>query len=535
MADTNQTGREILKKRNIFRVVIPRFPAFNIYSGIARVTTALGPVSIATIADKMDFWDVEVIDENNFRRFGPKDVDGRPDHEALQKIRPAHVVGFYGGLTSTIPRLYELAGLYRKMGVKTVAGGQHFTGENIAEGLNNGIDVIVIGEGEETIKELLEAYALGADISGIPGIAYLRDGKVVQTRTREPLTDFDRIPVPDFSLLRYAKLQIYPVGWVRGCCMQCEFCTVKGKVRCPAPEYVVQQITSLVERQDARKFFIVDDLFGQNRAETLRLCEMVRTYQKTVKVRLSITVQIRLDKARDAELLQAMRGAGIDIVAIGFESPIPEELRAMNKKTDPAEMLELTQLFRDAGFLVHGMFIFGYPIPGATGFTMPAAERVRRFRSFIRKARIDTVQILLPVPLPGTEMTERLARENRIYPRSYVGWEYYDGNFPLFEPDKPLTAEEMQACLRKIMGRFYRFKHMFSIGINVLVFPAIIFWLHNIRAGWNTWYREWRNDILRFGGWIILRRWTNEFNKGIFSAKLKQARRFLVNSRGASG
>src|SRR5512136_2009108 len=142
------------RKRRRLRMVIPAYPAFNVYSRIARTTTALGPVSVATTVHEMEGWDVEVIDENNYQGSAPRNGSGLPDHKTLQKLRPADVVGFYGGLTSTIPRLYELARLYQKWGITTVAGGQHFTDENIAEALHKGIDVVVIGEGEEAIKEL---------------------------------------------------------------------------------------------------------------------------------------------------------------------------------------------------------------------------------------------------------------------------------------------------------------------------------------------------------------------------------------------
>ena len=525
--EREQAGEGFLKPRRRFRIIIPSYPAFNIYSGIARRTTALGPLYIATVANKMTGWSVEVIDENNFHRFGPKDRFGKPDHAELEKRRHADIAGFYGGLTSTIPRLYELAALYKSRGIMTIAGGQHFANENIREALDNGIDYVVIGEGEETITELLEALGSGQDPAGIRGIAFVREGRVIMTEDRPPLTDFDKLPLPDFSLVRYAKIKIYPISWVRGCGMNCEFCTVKGKARCAAPVYVLEQIAALLEQWNARNFFIVDDLFGQNRAATLELCRLLEEYQKSVGVRLAITVQIRLDKARDTELLRAMRHAGIDTIAIGFESPIPEELEAMNKKVNPEEMLALTRLYHKAGFLIHGMFIFGYPLPGRARLSITTRERVQLFRKFINKARIDTVQVLLPVPLPGTELTRRLAEQNRILPREDVGWEYYDGNFPLFQPDAPLTPEDMQTAIRNIMGRFYRFRHVFMIPVNILLFPAMIFSLYNIKFGWHKWYRSWRNELLRVTGWIILRKWTSEFVRGDFSKKLAQAKEKL--------
>jgi radical SAM superfamily enzyme YgiQ (UPF0313 family) len=369
---------DISKKRYRLRIVIPAYPAFNIYSRIAKGTTALGPVCVATSVNEMERWDVEVIDENNLRRYGPKGESGGADHELLQQQRPADVVGLYGGLTSTIPRLYEIARFYKNKGIVTIAGGQHFVQDNIVEALNSGIDYVVMGEAEETIKELLQAVEGKKDMSQVKGIAHIDKGEVIFTPPRKPLIDFDKLPLPDFSLVRYAKIRIYPVERIRGCGMDCEFCTVKGKPRCARPERLLESISFLVETRGAKRFFIVDDLFGQQRDETIKFCNMLRDYQRSINRRLIITVQIRLDKARDTELLSAMRQAGINAVAIGFESPIEEELKAMNKHVRSEDMLSLTKVFHKFGFWIHGMFIFGYPMEEKVNFKMPARERVKR-------------------------------------------------------------------------------------------------------------------------------------------------------------
>jgi len=515
------------KRRRRFRMVIPVYPTFNVYSHVAQRTTALGPVCVASAIGEMPGWDVEIIDENNLRRYGPRAEPAGADHEFLEAERPADVVGFYGGLSSTIPRLYELVRFYKARGVVTVAGGVHFLEENIAEGLSAGLDYVVIGEGEEAIQELLDALGRHREPVDVKGIAYLKNGGVVKTPPREPLADFDKLPLPDFSLLRYAVVKLYPVERIRGCGMQCEFCTVKGKPRCASPERLLEAIRLLLETRDARHFFIVDDLFGQQRDETLRFCRMLRDYQRKIGRRLDFTVQIRLDKAKDPELLSEMRQAGINTVAIGFESPIEEELKAMNKKIRPDEMVHLARIFHRSGFLVHGMFIFGYPMEEGAHFSMSENERIRYFRAFIQKARIDTIQVLLPVPLPGTQLRQRLIAQGRVYAKEDVGWEYYDGNFPLFEPDPPMTAPQMQMAIRKIMGNFYGFHYMFKIVLNIFSFPAMVFFLHNIEAGWRRWYRSWRNDLARFGGWVIMKGWTSEFRKGKFSDKLAVAQTHL--------
>ncbi|MEI6632155.1 MAG: radical SAM protein, partial [bacterium] len=332
---------DLSKKRYRFRVVIPAYPAFNIYSSLADKTTALGPVCIASVVNEMEGWDVEVIDENNLRLYGPKSDLGGADHDFLQQTRPADVVGLYGGLTSTIPRLYEIASFYKEKGIITIAGGQHFSGDNIAEALQSSVDYVVIGEGEETIKELLEAFRGKRDVTHVRGIAFLKDGQVFLTPQRAPMNDFDRLPLPNLSLVRYAKIEIYPVGRIRGCGMDCEFCTVKGKPRAASAERLLESIRFLVETNSARHFFIVDDLFGQQREETIRFCNMLKDYQVSINRRLNLTAQIRLDKAKDLELLSAMRQAGINTIAIGFESPIEEELVAMKKQIRPQDMVGL--------------------------------------------------------------------------------------------------------------------------------------------------------------------------------------------------
>ncbi|MEN6333973.1 MAG: radical SAM protein [Phycisphaerales bacterium] len=527
---------ESIRKRRRLRIVVPAFSAFNIYSRIACRTTALGPVRVATAVNEMAGWDAEVIDENNLGRYGPRADSGGADHELLQRERPVDVVGFYGGLTSTIPRLYELARQYKRMGITTIAGGQHFAGENIAEALSSGIDYVVQGEGEETIGELLQALSndgspAASAVGGIRGIAYLRSGQVVCTEPREPLTDFDKFPFPDFSLVRYAQIRIYPIERIRGCPMHCEFCTVKSTPRAAPAQRLLDNFRYLVETHNASRFFVVDDLFGQQRDDTIWLCRMLKEYQETIGRQFSITVQIRLDKANDPELLAAMRQAGIRHVAIGFESPIDEELKAMNKHINSEKMLSLVKVFRRHGFWVHGMFIFGYPAATGTQFTMPVSERVKRFRWFIRKSGVDSVQVLLPVPLPGTELRRRLEGQGRIYPLEDVGWQYYDGNFPLFEPDPPATAEELQQAGRRIMTRVYHFRYVLLVAASILSFPVLVFSLHRLKAGWSRWYRRWDIRLTRFGGWITLRKWTSDFRKGNFLPQLEKARVHLNAAR----
>ena len=509
-------------RRRVFRMVIPKYPSFNIYSRIARRTTALGPLCVATSVSKIPDWDVEVIDENNYRFPGPVDQHGDPDHTELQRLRQADVVGFYGGLSCTIPRLLSIASFYRDQGVLTVGGGQHLEALP-EEALYGGLDVVVNGEGEQTIREFIEAWEAERPWNGIPGLSFLVDSQVVSTEARKPLEEFELLPLPDFGLLRFAKVKVFPVSRIRGCGMSCEFCTVKGRARCATPERLMAQISYLAEGYRARTFFIVDDQFAQDRPETLRFCRLLRDYQERMGLRFFVTVQIRLNCARDEELLTSMRTCGIRCVAIGIESPIDEELRAMDKSLRSEDMVQLARTYRRHGFLLHGMFIFGYPMQPGVTFQMSGRERTKRFRRFFRKARLDTVQVLLPVPLPGTALRARLQKEGRLLASDEIGWEYYDGNFPLFEPDAPLTPEAMHESMQKLMGGFYHFWRVLWVVVHTLRFPLAMLPLLNLHARWLKWYRSWRNDVIGSGGYFMLRKWRKALREGPFRDKLTRS------------
>ena len=482
----------------LIRVVIPAFPQINIFTPLANKTTALGPILIATVVNKLWGVRVEVIDENNCRR-GPRDKNNLPDHAVLQRENPATIVGFYCGLTSTMERVWKLAEFYHSQSVKTIAGGwhSHYLPE---ETLKHHIDVVVHGDAELVVSRLITCLLLNENksLENIPGISFAKEGQI---RNNPPAPqglenpDMDNLPFPDFGLLRYAKVKIYPIGRIRGCSMNCEFCSVKGKPRWASPQHLFGLVSWLAETRRARHFFIVDDRSEQDFKGTL---EFFRLIAKRYGNRLHFTVQIRLETAKRTELLEAMKKAGVGVVCVGFESPIDEDLEAMGKGYSAAKMLEWTKILRKH-FWVHGMFIAGYPIEG--GSKINPRETVKRFRQFIRKARLDTVQVMLPIPLVGTNLRQRLDDEKKIFPLGLVSWQKYDGTNPCFQPDK-MTVEEFQNAPLMLMKGFYNYWSFFRIGLRIIVFPIDYF----IR-GWKNWYHGWYRDVIRSAGHILVRRW----------------------------
>ena len=491
----------------LVRFIVPAFPEVNIFTRQARVTTALGPVMVATAANKLWGWRVEIIDENNYHG-GPRDSRGLPNHSVLQKENPASVVAFYCGLTSTMERVWELAKFYHHKRVTTIAGGwhAHYCPE---ETLRNNVDVVVHGDGEIVIQHILKSLKEGNFLGDILGISFLEDGQVrVDSSGKLEIPNLNDLPYPDFGLLRYAKMKIYPISRIRGCGMNCEFCSVKGKPRWADSQYLFNMVQWLVETRKARRFFIVDDRLEEDINGTVEFFRMVsRKYGD----QLRFTVQIRLETAKNSELLRIMKEAGVRVACIGCESPIDEDLKAMCKGYLSTHMLEWIKILRHY-FWVHGMFMVGYPLKNRQS-SISVAETIKRFRRFLRKASFGSVQILHPIPLVGTALRRRLEKEGRLFPLEVVPWSKYDGNYVCFAPDN-MTIREFQEIPMKLMRWFYNPWSFFKIPMRIISFPV-----DYLVRGWKDWYRNWLEDIIKYGGHLLIQRWQkrqrSNFVKGL--------------------
>lgn len=483
---------------SLFRVIIPVFPELNIFSKQAERTTALGPIMIATAANMNWGWRAEVIDENNYK--GPRDKEGLPDHRALQKDNPAIAVGFYCGLSSTIERVWKLAEFYQvEEGAFTIAGGwhAHYCPE---ETLVHNIDVVVHGDGEEVIGDILKIRKMGSS-DVIPGISFWKNKEEIRHNSPKMLavSNLNCLPYPDFGLVKYAKLGYYPISRIRGCSQGCEFCSVTMKARWASPEHLFKTVDWLVAIRKAKKFFMVDDRLEEDLDGTIKFFSRI---SEKYGNRLKFTVQTRLETAENKELIDVMRKAGVRVLCIGYESPIDEDLKAMRKGYDSSQMLKWTKVLRRS-FWIHGMFIIGYPWKDNDSL-ISAREIFKRFKTFIRKVRLDTIQILLPTPLVGTVLRKRLKIEERIIP---APWSKYDGNFLLFKPEN-IDPEELQKIPMKLMRRFYDPLSFFRGCLRTIVLPVDYF----IR-GWRNWHWGWSKDWARYFSRRLVKKWMRKYKK----------------------
>ena len=202
-----------------------------------------------------------------------------------------------------------------------------------------GADVIVIGEGEETIIDLLDALKNNKDLSLVPGIAFREDGKCVQTPRRPLIKEIDNIafpawdlfPMDHYALLRATNIRnsdrYMTVLSGRGCTFQCNFCyRMDPGFRPRSAASIIEEVETLKKDYHISYVEFTDDLFMSSTKRTSELCEAF------IKAKLNIKwyCEGRLNYAKP-DVLKLMKEAGCVFINYGIESLDEKILKVMNK------------------------------------------------------------------------------------------------------------------------------------------------------------------------------------------------------------
>jgi anaerobic magnesium-protoporphyrin IX monomethyl ester cyclase len=315
----------------------------------------------------------------------------------------------------------------------TLIGGPHvtFTAEKTL-GAYPEVDMIVCGEGEETIRELVFSLDDGKDLRKVRGLAFRHGEEIIRTESRPFIRDIDLLPLPNrtlFPLSRYLAMRV-PASIIssRGCPIGCSFCVGyrmmgrQGRFRNPLR--VVDDIESAL-RLGFEEICIDDDLFTRNRRHVLTICEEIRRRRLTMKM----YIFARVDTV-DAELLQRLKEAGCAMICFGLESGNQEILDRVNKRATLEVARRAVRLCHEAGISPFGSFILG--LPGETRKTMEATQ------AFAQNLRIPYGFHLL-APFPGTRIREEAAELGiRILSDD---WSLYDADHAVSETEALPAAE----------------------------------------------------------------------------------------------
>ncbi len=234
---------------------------------------------------------------------------------------------------------------------------------------NPQIDIVVIGEGENTLLEIVHALDDGEELDDIAGIVFRKNGKTVVTAPRAPIADIDSLPLPAYNLFPMEKYKTHPpygrktpyVNMItsRGCPFHCTYCSnsVFGrKMRLQSPEKILSEMEFLIGKYHIKEIHFYDDCFTLNKKRTRTICEEI--LRRKMKVIWSCTTRVDLV---DEELLKLMRKAGCWLIAYGVESGSPKILKEMEKGVTVEQIEKSFKLTRKAGIRTLGYFMLGMP------------------------------------------------------------------------------------------------------------------------------------------------------------------------------
>lgn len=403
----------------------------------------------------------------------------------MSRLFESDLIGF-SATTSTVPTAYQMADQVRRerKDIPIVFGGSHVT--FLSEEALEHSDYCVRGEGEHTITELVAALESGSGLENILGLSYKKDGVIFYNPDRPLEKDLDSLPFPDFNLVEgHKKMRITPIATSRGCPYDCRFCSV---IQMFGRKYRTRDIDNVIDEikeKRPKRIFFYDDNFTADRHRTMKMLQAF--IDKCPKFLWS--AQVRAEVARDEELLKLMYKSGCRIVYIGFESINQETLAAYNKKLDVEEITSSIKTIHKYGIRIHGMFVIGAD--------EDSEKTAQSTVDFALKNKIDTIQLMILVPLPGTPYFNDLVKDNRIISND---WSLYDAHHVVFQP-KQMSPYWLQTETLKQMKRFYSLRNCIR--------QACRFDIANL--------------YFRFMGYRILFNWhRSPFNKN-FMKKLREA------------
>jgi radical SAM superfamily enzyme YgiQ (UPF0313 family) len=325
-----------------------------------------------------------------------------------------------GGLFTVFDQIERLLQVNRKYHPKTPAllGGSILTAlPDLMMGRMEA-DIGIIGEGEATIVEIVEMLEKKAGLSGVQGICFKEDGRIINNGKRPVISDIDGLPLPAWDLfpaehyienlsadIRFHNPSHRRMDLLAGrsCPFTCNFCynTLGHPARMRSPESILLEIMVLKELYGITFIQFMDETFLTNRERIKKLCNLLIGE----RVNISWKCQTRSDTI-DYETVEMMREAGCIDIFLGIESGSNKILRNMNKKTTVARNKRAILSIRRAGIEPETAFMFGYP--GET------EETIQESIQFIEEMDLFVESMNCATPLPSSRLYRDAVRSGLI-------------------------------------------------------------------------------------------------------------------------
>jgi len=377
--------------------------------------------------------------------------------EELLKNNNFQAIGF-SSTSPAISNTKRLTALAKRIKPKTPVflGGAHPTvlGPKILEELTD-VDVAVLGEGENTILELMEYVKGRMRLDNISGIAFRKQGKIITTKPREFIADLDIIPFPAFHLVDILKYTPPPglffkkptvgVASARGCPYSCNYCADSllwhRKCRMHSANYVADMMELLAKKYGVKEIRFFDDTFTINRERVVDICNKLLEKNLNLLWRCAL----RADRV-DYELLKLMKKAGLCSISYGIESGSEEILKKMNRQITIDQIRQAVKWSKSLGIETKGFFMLNYP-----GDTIKTTEETI---ALSRELDLDFVGFNLTVPFLGTQVREEVLKNCQIEPKYWDNWDKPIGN-QIYFYQKDLPPEYLKKAYLKAIRGFH--------------------------------------------------------------------------------
>ncbi len=417
------------------------YPPWPVARGRARLISTLPPLGVLSIAASAEARGHRVaVCDAHAERSSLEDI-----RLLLRRLRP-RVVGL-SVLTSQATSAHAIARAAKEElpGCVVVAGGVHVEVTPERTLRNAAIDIVVRGDGEDAVVEILEGWPL----ERVLGASYRRDGAVRHNPVRPARVDLDSYPPPAWHLVSldryhpgattYRQLPAINLLMTRGCPGRCSFCnSARTRLRSHSPERMVAQMELLHGAYGVRQFQFYDDTFTADEERVLRFCELLRERRLGV----SWIGFIRGDRFSD-RLAAAMSAAGCHQVLVGVETGSPAIAERIGKPLEPALYERAVRVAHRHGMQVRASFVLGSL--GETEETMEQSLALALALDF------DFVQLFVATPYPGTAMYIEAVERGWVRDEP---WERY-GQAAVLVDQPQLEADAIHRFQRRFARRFY--------------------------------------------------------------------------------
>lgn len=418
---------------------------------------------------KVAILDAFTTKDNNVDFHGEKATYGLDDLSIkgqIERFKP-DVVGITSMYTMYAQDAHRMAQITKGINrdILVVFGGAHPSCNPELVLKDNNVDMVVRGEGEYTLLDIINAFKDGKNIDNIPGSIVRKNNSIFINTPRPLIEDLDTLPLPArhlmpmenyFDNVKHSTLYNMRNPFTtllssRGCPMNCVYCSVRtiwGRTwRARSPGKVVDEIEYLIKNYGVREIHFSDDNISVNKNRIKDICNQI--INRKIDIRWAAPTGIAI-WSLDEDLLRIMKKAGCYRLTFGLESGNKETLDFIGKKYSYDTAKKLIKLANKLGFWTASTFIFGFP--------QEKQESINDTISLAQNSSLDFAVFYTPVIFPGTKLFEVYQEAGIRYQPEITGVNNaYDSLYFSKEYLLKMRADANSAFIKKRMLKPFAF------------------------------------------------------------------------------